>query len=502
MRIKKKTSKNMNNSKNAGITLIALVITIIILLILAGVAIASLTGENGLLNRAVGAKTSTEEAQEKEQLQMEVYGSYEKNGDLDIGTVDENIKRHISGVTTDGATVFPLTVTYTGTGNKYTIDGDGNVTKVKTEVAGGETGAGEMPTVTVAPTAAVDKNTQYKDENEDIAVIPKGFRVSSHKDSNNEYDEQTIETGLVVLDGNDNEWVWIPVSVSEAATMYTKVNEGSEIAIKGGYGKTYVSDVATSYYSNTILSNITRGLPNTTSYREPDVVVGSNGTSYDGAKTNRTTAGFTKTVEGTTTTMTLSEMAQSFVDDYEEMVESVKDNHGFYVGRYELKGTDINNAEEKAGAAMTNKTWYQLYYACKHINTGTATVGVVEPRMIWGCQWDMVCNFIAYHGDKKNIKYSEDWGNYSNSTGNAAISGKNGSKQDTGFSSYWCANKIYDIAGNCMEYTQEAYYLDSRACRGGVYGNTGTAYPASDRGGINMTSSIDHLSSRSQLYIK
>lgn len=39
-----------NNQK--GITLIALVVTIIVLLILAGVSIAMLTGQNGILNRA------------------------------------------------------------------------------------------------------------------------------------------------------------------------------------------------------------------------------------------------------------------------------------------------------------------------------------------------------------------------------------------------------------------------------------------------------------------
>ena len=37
---------------NKGITLIALVVTIIVLLILAGVSIAMLTGDNGILNRA------------------------------------------------------------------------------------------------------------------------------------------------------------------------------------------------------------------------------------------------------------------------------------------------------------------------------------------------------------------------------------------------------------------------------------------------------------------
>ena len=49
-----------------GITLIALVITIIVLLILAGVSIAMLTGENGILTQAQKAKEKTEEAEKDE----------------------------------------------------------------------------------------------------------------------------------------------------------------------------------------------------------------------------------------------------------------------------------------------------------------------------------------------------------------------------------------------------------------------------------------------------
>lgn len=44
---------------NKGITLIALVVTIIVLLILAGVSIAMLTGQNGILNRASEASYSS-----------------------------------------------------------------------------------------------------------------------------------------------------------------------------------------------------------------------------------------------------------------------------------------------------------------------------------------------------------------------------------------------------------------------------------------------------------
>lgn len=54
--MEKKTNKKL---KQRGITLIALVITIIVLLILAGVSIAMLTGENGILNQTNKAKIET-----------------------------------------------------------------------------------------------------------------------------------------------------------------------------------------------------------------------------------------------------------------------------------------------------------------------------------------------------------------------------------------------------------------------------------------------------------
>ena len=65
-----------------GITLIALVITIIVLLILAGVTIATLTGDNGILTQADNAKTRNDEATAKEQINLAVMGSYGEDGKL------------------------------------------------------------------------------------------------------------------------------------------------------------------------------------------------------------------------------------------------------------------------------------------------------------------------------------------------------------------------------------------------------------------------------------
>ena len=55
---------------NQGITLIALVITIIILLILAGISIAMLTGQNGLLTKALKAKKEHLISQYKEEINL------------------------------------------------------------------------------------------------------------------------------------------------------------------------------------------------------------------------------------------------------------------------------------------------------------------------------------------------------------------------------------------------------------------------------------------------
>ena len=56
--------------KQNGITLIALVITIIVLLILAGIAIAMLTGDNGIITNAQKARSNTAYREADEQMRL------------------------------------------------------------------------------------------------------------------------------------------------------------------------------------------------------------------------------------------------------------------------------------------------------------------------------------------------------------------------------------------------------------------------------------------------
>ena len=62
--------------KERGITLVALVITIIVLLILAGISIATLSGENGLFKRATDARNTSQNASKNENAALDTYLNY------------------------------------------------------------------------------------------------------------------------------------------------------------------------------------------------------------------------------------------------------------------------------------------------------------------------------------------------------------------------------------------------------------------------------------------
>ena len=116
-----------------GITLIALVITIIVLLILAGVAIATLTGDNGIIAKAQQAKMQNDKANEKEQIDLAVLASKINNdASIDKKTLRkelDGISNLIeSGIPTSDEYSFPL-ILVGKTGTEYEIDEDANVSE-------------------------------------------------------------------------------------------------------------------------------------------------------------------------------------------------------------------------------------------------------------------------------------------------------------------------------------------------------------------------------------
>ena len=315
-----------------------------------------------------------------------------------------------------------------------------------------------------------------------------GLVISDAAADENKY--KTAEAGQVLKDDLvGNQWVWVPV---DDVTKLCDTSNTEEYTLFG----TTADPVKTKLYSRSeILSGQKRTTPGTTTSpynREPDLVVGSDGASYDAANY--------KTIVGNNGT--LKEMAKLFKNEYDTMIKSIEKYGGFYIGRYELSG-DVNSPTEKSGTTITNTNWYDLYNACKKLGAnadGSDKEGIAT-RMIWGCQWDATCDFIATKGEEKNITDSREWGNYINSKDNAAVKetkedgtkeNKYGSEQITGYSEYWKANNIYDIAGNCQEWTQEAVYTDWRADRGGIYYSNGSLFPASTSGSFTPTKSSSY----------
>ena len=274
-------------------------------------------------------------------------------------------------------------------------------------------------------------------------------------------------------DLSGNQWVWVPVETP--SSLYTTVTEG--VALSGSTG------VKTTKYTNSeIISGKARGLPgSTSSYREPDILTSS---GYDDTK--YATAGFSS----------LANMAETMKSDYEEMIASLEKYKGFYIGRYELTANG-----EKTGATQTctnGVNWYTLYKNCTTLAVGSK----VKTRMIWGLQWDATCNWLSNSDPAYSITDSSTWGNYADNT----ATGK-GSKQNTGFSESWKANNIYDFAGNCYEFTQEASSTDDtdnndcRALRGSGYDDDGSDVPASYRENVNPTFTHSGVGSRPTLYL-
>ena len=144
---KQKGKKRIKMKKNQakGITLIALVITIIVLLILAGVTIATLTGENGILTRASDASRENEIASVKEQAQLDISNwiaeELENGRDATISDWEE-IKNILDTANPDAENRYYVDVTEEGVETPngylvpieelYTTGSDGEETTSKT----------------------------------------------------------------------------------------------------------------------------------------------------------------------------------------------------------------------------------------------------------------------------------------------------------------------------------------------------------------------------------
>lgn len=143
----------MKNTNEKGVTLIALVITIIVLLLIAGISIAMLSGENGILNKASQSAEKTKRESAKERLKIELIAiKTEKlsNGqEANLTSLDENKEKLKEKNIEVAETGNPRDVELDGykfkVNNDLTIDGDGiNTGGTSAGGTGGSSGSGQV----------------------------------------------------------------------------------------------------------------------------------------------------------------------------------------------------------------------------------------------------------------------------------------------------------------------------------------------------------------------
>ncbi|MCI8617690.1 MAG: hypothetical protein HFJ60_05590 [Clostridia bacterium] len=300
-------------------------------------------------------------------------------------------------------------------------------------------------------------------------------------------ENSNLETGLVVADKNNNEWVWIvvPKSVTASATTDLEIENALQ---------TYATDYRSSWTDEW----------------------------YEGC-------GLTEA---------------QYNENKSKMLQSIKANGGFWISRYEagIEGSVQNPslARTEPGELTTSSpkavskpdhipyNWVTCSQA-QNLASQMSPETTKTSSLLFGIQWDLVCKYLEGKDGLTTADINEDsssWGNYSNNSLNITSAKAMGAEFNT--STYqlgeWQnvtekpANKlsllttgasigtkkmnIYNFASNEAECTLEKATSSSDPCsiRGGIYSLTGSDYPASARNDYDPSSGNDVIGLRVSLY--
>ena len=183
-------------------------------------------------------------------------------------------------------------------------------------------------------------------------------------------------------------------------------------------------------------------------------------------------------------------------DELLEQLESVKKYGGFYISRYNIS----KSSEGKPQSVKGVMPWVNINFDdAKKVASTIEDNEAVKSHLTFGAEYDSVLEWFIKTKVKTLAEIAEDsteWGNHWNT--------ENSPKKvvETGTREEWCANNIYDFAGNVAEWTQEQYKSSYRVNRGGNYYEDGNNDPVACRGCNNPNDDYDNVGFRATLYIK
>ena len=455
-----------------------------------------LSGNNGVLQRATDAKTKSDEAQIRERIQLAYHSALTKditgeNGELTMETLQGELNNEFTGKT--------VTITPSADNKEWTI----KVDDVEETVTAGKS---------VVIVGVKDKNgIVIASTTETTPFLP--------DPENNEITNNDLDTGLTIKDGNNNEWVWIevPKAVTASATDDAGIKSALENYI-------YVQNAKNTNGMDAEVPLLTKTDGTESTKNNKTTTVGYTDTWYDGCGLS----------------------SGDYATKYSAMLNSIKANGGFYIGKYEAGyelpegSTNYRSDSNKSSTSNHIAVIKQNAYPYNYVTCGQAedlaegfTTGGKTTTLMFGIQWDLVLKYLNNKGISVAdlTSDSKSWGNYGNTTNATLTNGEytqymNSSYQNTfntwhaytedlgsiisnkvlnnpnmpqsvllttGASNKFNQKNIYDLAGNLHEWTLET-------SRGGGFGNnSGNGDAVSFRGG-NAESSNYALGFRVALY--
>ena len=489
---------NFKLKNKSGITLIALIITIIVMLILVGVVVTVIIQSN-LLGTAKTAGDKYKTAYEDESNMSEVtingekYASIEdyiNNNPMSSIKINMEVTHEDTAVTADGTNIksiehgAPIPVGYsyvTGEKNTGVVIQDDDTSD-------------QFVWVPVLQNQKIKIEIEAKEEITEIKLLdPIGTQITTPSPSGKNY------TASVEPTTNGEYTVTVKTASDEVSkTLYVKSLYAQDITSMRDLYLAIIKEIA----------------------KEQNI------TEDEAAKA--LTEGQCNTVEELITT--IKQMMQQYTDsDIATHEGSVNKYGGFYIARYEAGSEEprtSSSGTEAAVLSQANKYPYNYISQTDSI-TKAATMNNektnVTASLINSAVWDRTMNWLEETNavTRAELFDSTSWGNYYKSkfsfTGkystdygdnftNAIASTEKPENSDyllgTGVTDYTKRNNIYDLAGNCWEWTTESDSSGHRVVRGGYCYNYGSDYPAYSRyNDVSPDNSNYNFSFRSSLYV-
>ena len=493
-------------NKEKGITLIALIITIIVMLILVGVVVTVVIQSN-LLGTAKTAGDKYKTAYEDESNMSEVTINGEK-----YASIEDYINNN------------PM-----------------SSIKIKMEV-------------THEDTAVTADGTKIKSI-EHGAPIPVGYSyVTGEKN-----------TGVVIQDDTtSDQFVWVPVLQNQKIKIEITAEEeiteielldptGTQITTPAQSGKTYTASVEPTRNGVYKLTAKTANDVNekimyvSTLYAQDAFVTKEmfrNRVQQMMQQQNKTEAEILAALSGVGENPTIdtaypifaNRMASQYTDNADTpeatvtlYKNSVNKYGGFYIARYEAGSANPRTSSSGTTDTVLSQANKHPYIYINQTDSITKAAEMnngktnVTAGLINGAAWDRTLNWILETNNNMSADINENstsWGNYINSKFNftgkystdsganftdAKASTEKPENSDyllgTGVTEYTKKNNIYDLAGNCWEWTTESSSSSYRVRRGGGYDINGFDTPAYSRDDFSAAYSFSYLSFRSALYV-